>query len=712
MTAASLPSPAELPADVVQLIEQKSFDALEDVWTGRMGEEPENLAFFFAVASAVKKKGGLAMALSWLRFLADYEAERGDGDRQLAVLLEIARMSPADAEIRKELEAALRARFASHPASAAVFAHFPLGNPADAGEAAGKIARWLRFSPGEIYFMPGRGPGRIVELNPTLDVIRVEFADARLPLSLVNAETNLSPLPPEHFLRRKIEEPEATRALVEQQPAEAVRRLLESFGRSMTLAEVKENLAGLVDEPRWGTFWAAARKHPQLVSSGTGKSAMVSWSSSAGEAEASVHRSFEEAPPLQKIEIARKSARRSKELARFFGETLAAEARKAAAEERPALAWELSQAAARLLPGQPEAFPAAQLLAAGDLPSVIAQIHDHVAREKALESARAGRADWADLFADRLFKEDDARVLTALFAGLAEFPERSEELSRRILRSPRQAPRAFLWLCERLRAEGRPAPGGSGGPQGPPPTLIQHFPSQLFFSMLDALRQEEFSSYRARLKELFDPGNLAVSIVQSSGSEEEARDYLAALERAGGLEEHRRALVKEALLMKFPALRGPAREYLYSTAEAIEARRRELAHLKQVELPANAEAMRVARDHGDLTENFEYHAAKQRHEYLSARIAALSDELSRSRALEPSRIETSEVRVGTRVTLREPETGAARPATILGPWDSRPEEAIYSYQSEFAQSLLGKQLGDRVQVGESEMEIISIEPWR
>ena len=166
MTAASLPSPAELPADVVQLIEQKNFDALEDVWTGRMGEEPENLAFFFAVASAVKKKGGLAMALSWLRFLADYEAERGDGDRQLAVLLEIARMSPADAEIRKELEAALRARFASHPASAAVFAHFPLGNPADAGEAAGKIARWLRFSPGEIYFMPGRGPGRIVELNP------------------------------------------------------------------------------------------------------------------------------------------------------------------------------------------------------------------------------------------------------------------------------------------------------------------------------------------------------------------------------------------------------------------------------------------------------------------------------------------------------------------------------------------------------------------
>jgi transcription elongation GreA/GreB family factor len=694
MTVASVPSSAELPAEVVQLIEQKNFDAVEDAWMGHMEEEPENLPFFFAVASAVKKKGGVAPALSWLRFLADYEAERGDGDRQLAVLQEIARMSPTDPDIRKELEAALRTRFALHPALAAVFAHFPLQGPADAAEAAGKIARWLRFSPGEIYFMPGRGAGRIVELNPTLDVIRLEFADAKLPLSLVNAEMNLSALPREHFLRQKLEQPEAMRELVERQPAEAVRRLLESFGRSMTLAEVKENLAGLVDESRWGSFWAAARKHPQLVSSGTGKSAMVSWSSSAGEAEESVHREFEEAAAVQKIEIARKHAKRSKELSRFFGESLAAESRRAAEEGHPALAWELSQVAVKLLPGEPEAFPAAELLAGHDLPSVIGEIHDHVSREKALEAVHASRADWADLFADRVFEEDDARVLTVLFAGLAEFPERSEELSRRILRSPRQAPRAFLWLCDRLRAEGKPTPG------------------HLFFSMLDALRQEEFSSYRARLKELFDPGDLAVSIVQSSGSEEEARDYLSALERAGGLEEHRRALVKEALLMKFPALRGPAREYLYSTSESIEARRQELARLKQVDLPANAEAMRVAKDHGDLTENFEYHAARQRHEYLSARIASLSDELSRSRALDPARIDTSEVRVGTRVTLRESETGAARPATILGPWDSHPEEAIYSYQSEFAQSLLGKQLGDRVQVGESEMEIVSIEPWK
>src|SRR5439155_11719907 len=130
----------------------------------------------------------------------------------------------------------------------------------------------------------------------------------------------------------------------------------------------------------------------------------------------------------------------------------------------------------------------------------------------------------------------------------------------------------------------------------------------------------------------------------------------------------RRGTVREALLMKFPALRAPAANFLYATPEAIDARRAELAQLKQVELPANAEAMRVAKEHGDLSENFEYHAARQRHEYLSARIATLADDLSRSRSLDAARIDTTEVRVGTRVVLREDGSGAERAVTILGPW--------------------------------------------
>ena len=679
--------PESLPDDVRALIDSKKFDAVGAAWTKRMEEDADDLPFFFGVAAAAKKKGGGAQALTWLRSLADFH-DVGDGGARTKVLLEIARMSPSDAAVRKELTANLKARFAGHPALSSVLARFPLEKATDPSEVAGRIARWLAFRPDAIYFMPGRGAGRLAEMNPALDVMRLEVGAAKVPLSLVSAEKNLVPLPEGHFLRRKVEDAEGLAALAEGEPAEALRLLLTSFGKPLALQEVKDHFAGVVSEERWTTFWAAARKNRQVLVSGSSKSALVSWSESADAAEETVRKAFLKAEPAARVDLARKHAKRSKDLARFFAAELAGDARKVAAS-RPSLAWELSQAAQRLAPGEPEAYPASELLASTDLGRVIGEVRDQASREKALLAVRESRPDWAELFIDQIGREEDSRVLTALFDALGE---RAADLSRKILRSPRSAPRAFVWLCERLHAEGRadqPA---------------------LFFALTDALRLEEFSGLRARLKEFFEPGGFAVALVRAAGSEEEAREMLRALDRVAGLEEHRRATVREALLMKFPELRAPAREYLYATAEAIEARRKEVVHLKQVELPANAVAMKTAKEHGDLRENFEYHAARQKHEYLSARIAQLADELSRSRALDPAKIDASEVRVGTRVRLRD-AAGAEREATILGPWDSKPEDGIYSYQSEFAERLLGAKPGDRVNLTEGPVEIVAIAPW-
>src|SRR5260370_2977183 len=124
--------------------------------------------------------------------------------------------------------------------------------------------------------------------------------------------------------------------------------------------------------------------------------------------------------------------------------------------------------------------------------------------------------------------------------------------------------------------------------------------------------------------EFCDAGGLAVASVESPPTEEKAGEMEERLTREGGLEEPRRSTVREALLMKFPELRAPAREWIYGTAESIEAKRRELAHMKSVELPENARAMQAAKELGDPSENFEYHAARQRHEDLSSPIATLA----------------------------------------------------------------------------------------
>ena len=403
-------------------------------------------------------------------------------------------MSPTDPQIRKDLAAALKSRFGAHPAFAAVAAKFPVEGATDPSEAAGRIARWLRFHPDEIYFLPGRGAGRLTEMKPALDVMRLDIRGTKIPLSLVSAEKTLVPLPGDHFLRRKVEDPQSLAALAESDPPDTLRQLLASFGGTLTMQEVKDHLSGIVPEERWTAFWSAARKHKQVLVAGSAKSAKVSWSESADAADDSVRVAFEKAAPAGRIDLARKHGKRSKELARHMGEALAKQAERVGAGE-PALAWELSQAAARLLPDAPEAFPAEALLAA-DARKALPDIRDHQARERALEAIRESRADWPEIYVEQIGREEDARILTTLFSALGE---RSADISRKILRSPRSAPRAFVWLLDRMHAEGRAES------------------TALFVAMTDALRMDEFSGLRSRLKEFFEPGGLGVALVRLGG---------------------------------------------------------------------------------------------------------------------------------------------------------------------------------------------------
>jgi transcription elongation GreA/GreB family factor len=96
---------------------------------------------------------------------------------------------------------------------------------------------------------------------------------------------------------------------------------------------------------------------------------------------------------------------------------------------------------------------------------------------------------------------------------------------------------------------------------------------------------------------------------------------------------------------------------------------------------------------------------------LNARVAALHRDLSRARPIEFGRIDTTEVRIGARVRLVALD-GRERSFAVLGPWDSRPEDGIVSYESELGKRLLGAKPGDEVSVGENKLRVASIEPAR
>jgi transcription elongation GreA/GreB family factor len=142
----------------------------------------------------------------------------------------------------------------------------------------------------------------------------------------------------------------------------------------------------------------------------------------------------------------------------------------------------------------------------------------------------------------------------------------------------------------------------------------------------------------------------------------------------------------------------------------VEEKRAELKQIMAIDIPANRKAIEEARAMGDLRENFEYKSARQRHEYLNARAAALNSELNRVRLIEIEGTDLSEVRIGTRVRLEGP--ARQRTITILGPWESQPEDDVLSYESEIAKQVLGRSLGDEVELAGHAYKIAAIEPYK
>jgi transcription elongation GreA/GreB family factor len=114
---------------------------------------------------------------------------------------------------------------------------------------------------------------------------------------------------------------------------------------------------------------------------------------------------------------------------------------------------------------------------------------------------------------------------------------------------------------------------------------------------------------------------------------------------------------------------------------------------------------------GDLRENFEYKAARQRHELLNARAAALNADLARVRPIEAAGVDLSAVRIGTRVHLVGPD-GRERVITVLGPWDSRPEQDVLSHESELGKRLLDRQVGAVVDLGGESWTVRAITLYR
>ncbi len=123
----------------------------------------------------------------------------------------------------------------------------------------------------------------------------------------------------------------------------------------------------------------------------------------------------------------------------------------------------------------------------------------------------------------------------------------------------------------------------------------------------------------------------------------------------------------------------------------------QVKHLKQVERPAIVEAIESARAHGDLSENAEYHAAKERQGQVEATIADIEDQLSRAMVIDPTTLSGNKVVFGATVTLVDEDDRQVR-YQLVGQVEADAKDGKISYNSPLGRALIGREVGDEVEV--------------
>ena len=266
---------------------------------------------------------------------------------------------------------------------------------------------------------------------------------------------------------------------------------------------------------------------------------------------------------------------------------------------------------------------------------------------------------------------------------------------------------ALNWLCRERT--------------GPLAELIN---ARLLNAIVSALERDQFSEKRDRkLHDLLLGDQDLLNDLITDASLEDLRDTMRKLLLTPVFEELNKRSLLGRIIRVYPELEamvsnGPElkQESLIVSWESLERRKAEFDELVLKKIPENVKEISIAREHGDLRENFEFKAAKEMQRVLQRRKAEMDRDLSLARGSDFTNVDTATVALGTIVTLKAVADERVEVYTILGAWDGDPDKGIVSYQSALAQAVIGRKVGEQASLptehGERVVVVEKIEAWR
>jgi transcription elongation GreA/GreB family factor len=563
-------------------------------------------------------------------------------------------------------------------------------------------------------------------INFLVSQLTIDFRGRKAhSMQLQYAAESLQAIPPDHILALKASDLPALKARAKEDPIGLMRIILNSFGGKATQDQISNALMPEVfNETEWKRWWDGAKKaikkdgHFSLPAR-KGEPIVLREQavSRVDEVLEQFFRARQLKDQLVALDAIIKNLDSFPDPARLRPViTATEEASRKSLKLRPAAAFELllarneicEQTKLEPTPGSPSL---AQMLRDEEknLLEILPEIG--AAKQKRVFAAfpEAFGEEWVSK-AIKLLLRSPGRVVAEI-ARLLQDHERQFELKKEIDRSIRDhslSSDVLYWLCKERNT-----------------TIFNDLISaEVFSAIITALEREQVTSSRigGRLHDLILEDRELIPDLLASAEIGVVRETVRKLLLTPVFEELNKRSLLGRIVRVYPEMQamlegdgGERQETLIVSWESLERRKEEYEDLVKKKIPENTREIAVARSHGDLRENFEFKAAKEMQRVLQRRQAEMEVALSRARGTDFANADTGQVSIGTIVTYRNIETGATQTYTILGAWDGKVEKCILSYQSGISQALLGRKVGEHVDLptehGTEKVEILSIEAF-
>jgi len=607
--------------------------------------------------------------------------------------------------------------------------HPEIQKAVDAGKltaAAGQVLDQLQ--PGTYVIHKSWGFGQVDSLNFLVSQMTINFKTKKgHSMQLQYAAESLQPISETHILAQKAADAASVKARAKNDPVGLVRTILDSFGGKATQDQIAQSLAPEVfNETEFKKWWESTKKALKkdghfAVPAKKGdavelRDAPVSHADQYLESFKSARQLKDQLNALDQI---------FKNLPEFSEPVTQLASAIATADDQGRKNQRLNPAQAlEFLLTRDEIIEKVPALARGaDAPTVAQFLRDEKRRLATLigdlPAAKQKRALAG--IPDAFGEEWTAVALSLVTSGstrvVAESARLLEEKSQiealitgldRAIREHSITSEALLWL-------GREREGVFSELMNP----------RLLSAIIGALERDQFDETKRdrRLHDLLLNDKELLTDLLETATHEELRDIMQKLMRTPVFEELNKRSLLGRIIRVYPEMQALVSgesdakpQTLIVSWESMEKKKAEYDELVNKKIPENVKEIQIARSYGDLRENFEFKAAKEMQRVLSRRRAETERDLAQARGTDFANPDTTQVAVGTVVTLKETGDGRTDVYSILGAWDGDPDKGIVSYQSALAQALIGHKVGEQVNVptehGDRVAQIEKIEAYR